>query len=139
MLGSRPPIIGFVIDDWRGDHFVVGSCKPSSPAARGGFRKGDLICSIAGLLPMQFIKQPLRGNVVRTEVVREGCELALCLEFNDAAPANPSASSADATALPVQPAAALPIPVESAYASQLSFDSPIAAAVSESGLAAWSV
>lgn len=96
MSGQRPPTIGIIIDRWDGEHPVVASCKPSLPAARGGFRPGDVVTSIGGLLPMEFLEQPLRSRLARVEVVRDGCEIVLYLEFADAAPANPPGPAEDA-------------------------------------------
>jgi hypothetical protein len=103
MPGSRPPTIGFIVEGWSGDHLIVSACKPNSPAARGGFRPGDVVTSIGGLLPMEFLEQALRENLVRVEALRENCEIVLYLEFPVAAPVNAPASSADA---PDAPAAA---------------------------------
>jgi PDZ domain len=102
LSGQRPPSIGIVVDHWDGEYLVVGSCKPGSPAARGGFRPGDVITSMAGLLAMEFLEQPLRDNVARVELLREGCELVLYLEFANLASAS---LATPASAAATQPAA----------------------------------
>lgn len=87
MPAPRPPSIGLIIDSWDGDHLIVSSTKPDTPAAKGGFRPGDTVTSIGGMLPMEFLESPLRASLARVEVMRDGAALTLFLEFPDPAPA----------------------------------------------------
>jgi hypothetical protein len=66
---------------------------------------------------MEFLEQPSRESLVQVEVLREGCELVLYLEFADAALATPPTSSvvadAPAASVPEDDAPAVPIPANS--------------------------
>lgn len=86
MSAPHPPAIGFVIDTWNGDHPVVASTKPDSVAAKAGFRPGDVLTSIAGRLPADFLEAAPRPPLARVEVMRDGAALTLYLEFPDPVP-----------------------------------------------------